>query len=137
MESLQNKIHEKAMSDEKWKKIQQDVHESVSSFSIYEQLQISFFFSVILKLCVMFKHQVDVCLVNSHPSDSSSEELDALRGRYIRRVTAVIVYHIPAFWKVALSVSSGKFGKVKASCHYIKYRFILFIYDINNNFFKA
>ncbi|KAG2401733.1 Exocyst complex component [Vigna angularis] len=39
------------------------------------------------------------------------EEVDGLRGRYIRRLTAVIVHHIPAFWKVALSVFSGKFAK--------------------------
>lgn len=38
--------------------------------------------------------------------------MDGLRGRYIRRLTAVIIHHIPAFWKVALSVFSGKFAKV-------------------------
>lgn len=54
----------------------------------------------------------DLLISNSQPKDSGSEELDALRGRYIRRLTAVIVHHIPAFWKVALSVSSGKFAKV-------------------------
>ncbi|KAI7746115.1 hypothetical protein M8C21_031836 [Ambrosia artemisiifolia] len=54
----------------------------------------------------------DSLISNSQPRDSGSEELDALRGRYIRRLTAVIVHHIPAFWKVALSVSSGKFAKV-------------------------
>ena len=41
-----------------------------------------------------------------------SEEVDALRGRYIRRLTAVLIHHVPAFWKVALAVSTGKFAKV-------------------------
>ncbi|KAI7747047.1 hypothetical protein M8C21_025233, partial [Ambrosia artemisiifolia] len=84
MENLQNKLHEKALSDENWKKIQQDLHESV-----------------------------DGSLVNSQPIDSGAEELDALRARYIRRLTAVIMHLIPPFWKVALSVSSGKFAKNK------------------------
>lgn len=51
-------------------------------------------------------------LVDSQPVDFSGEEVDALRGRYIRRLTAVLIHHIPAFWKVALSVFSGKFAKV-------------------------
>ncbi|KAD3066379.1 hypothetical protein R6Q59_019445 [Mikania micrantha] len=85
MEFLQNKLHEKACLDENWKKIQQDIHESA-----------------------------DVDLVNSQPTDSGAVELDALRGRYIRRLTAVVIHLIPPFWKVALSVSNGKFGKNKS-----------------------
>ncbi|KAJ0786185.1 putative exocyst complex component EXOC2/Sec5 [Helianthus annuus] len=86
MDHLQNKLNEKALLDENWKTIQQDLHESV-----------------------------DGGLVNSQPTNSGSEELDALRGRYIRRLTAVIIHLILPFWKVALSVSSGKFGKVFVS----------------------
>ncbi|KAL8205889.1 hypothetical protein R6Q57_009440 [Mikania cordata] len=89
MENLQNELHEKALSDEKWKKIQHDLNESGA--------------------VDMFMN--DSSIFNSQPRDSGSEELDALCGRYIRRLTAVIVHHIPAFWKVALSVSSGKFAK--------------------------
>lgn len=52
------------------------------------------------------------------PAEMTSEELDALRGRYIRQLTAVVIHHTPAFWKVALSVSSGKFAKVHNQvCH--------------------
>lgn len=52
------------------------------------------------------------------PAEMTSEELDALRGRYIRQLTAVVIHHIPAFWKVAVSVSSGKFAKVHNQvCH--------------------
>ncbi|XP_076938184.1 exocyst complex component SEC5B-like [Bidens hawaiensis] len=90
IENLQNELHEKALSDEKWRKIQNDLNESGAVDMPIDDLLIS----------------------NSQPKDSGSEELDALRGRYIRRLTAVIVHHIPAFWKVALSVSSGKFAKV-------------------------
>lgn len=50
--------------------------------------------------------------VDSQPVDLTSEEVDALRGRYIRRLTAVLIHYIPAFWRVALSVFSGKFAKV-------------------------
>lgn len=46
------------------------------------------------------------------PHGLTGEEVDALRGRYIHRLTAVLIHHVPAFWKVALSVSTGKFAKV-------------------------
>lgn len=51
-------------------------------------------------------------LVDAESLDMAGEEVDALRGKYIHRLTSVIVYHVPAFWKVALSVFSGKFAKV-------------------------
>ncbi|XP_024959681.1 exocyst complex component SEC5A-like isoform X3 [Cynara cardunculus var. scolymus] len=95
METLQNKLHEKALSDEKWKKIQQDLHESVSNADVDCSLRYP-----------------SNLFVDTQTSDSGSDELDALRGRYIRRLTAVLIHHIPSFWKVALSVSSGKFAKV-------------------------
>lgn len=68
----------------------------------------------------MYYHQSDVdysidsinSLGDSPPEDLTGEEVDALRGRYIRRLTAVLIHHIPAFWRVALSVFSGKFAKV-------------------------
>ncbi|KAL4556264.1 hypothetical protein LXL04_038910 [Taraxacum kok-saghyz] len=86
IENLQNELREKAISDEKWKKIQLDLNES---------------------------GDVDMSVndLNSQQRDSGAEELDALRGRYIRRLTAVIIHHIPAFWKISLSVSNGKFAK--------------------------
>ncbi|XP_073122189.1 exocyst complex component SEC5A-like [Henckelia pumila] len=92
MENFQHEIREKALSDAKWRQIQQDISESSS---------------------------VDYTLdsVNSHltgdlyPVETTGEELNALRGRYIGQLTAVLVHHVPVFWKVALSVSSGKFAK--------------------------
>lgn len=101
IENLQNELHEKAQSDEKWRKIQLDLNESGA-----------------VDTSLAFTN--DSLHLDSQPRDSGLEELDALRGRYIRRLTAVIIHHIPAFWKVALSVSSGKFAKVgdeKSSSH--------------------
>ncbi|KAH0710773.1 hypothetical protein KY284_012200 [Solanum tuberosum] len=41
----------------------------------------------------------------------TGEQGDAFRGKYIRRLTAVVIHHVPAFWKVSVSVFSGKFAK--------------------------
>ncbi|XP_057490413.1 exocyst complex component SEC5A-like [Actinidia eriantha] len=92
MEVLQNEIREKALSDAKWKQIQQDLNES--SAADYS-------------LALANTH----LLGDSQPVDFTGAEVDILRGRYIRRLTAVLIHHVPAFWKVAVSVSSGKFAK--------------------------
>lgn len=44
--------------------------------------------------------------------DSTGNESDALLGRLIRRLTAVIVTHLPSFWRLAISIFNGKFSKV-------------------------
>ncbi|KAK7279725.1 hypothetical protein RJT34_24782 [Clitoria ternatea] len=85
MENLQNELREKALSDARW----MQVHEEPSESSDI----------------------INSSTVQSYPLDLTSEEVDGFRGRYIRRLTAVIIHHIPAFWKVALSVFSGKFAK--------------------------
>ncbi|KAG5534394.1 hypothetical protein RHGRI_022499 [Rhododendron griersonianum] len=92
MELLQNEICEKALSDAKWKQIQQDLNQTAD---------------VDYSLTPENSH----LLGDSEPVDFNGAEIDALRGKYIRRLTAVLIHHIPAFWKVALSVSSGKFAK--------------------------
>ncbi|KAB5568487.1 hypothetical protein DKX38_002280 [Salix brachista] len=92
METLHTEMRERAISDAKWTQIQQNLNQS---------------------------SDVDYSLmlgnipppVDSQPVDLSGKEVDALRGKYIRRLTAVLTHHIPAFWKVALSVFSGKFAK--------------------------
>lgn len=38
------------------------------------------------------------------------EEADALHARLIRRLTAVIRQQVPRFWKLALSIFSGRFA---------------------------
>ncbi|XP_043687614.1 exocyst complex component SEC5A-like isoform X2 [Telopea speciosissima] len=91
METLHNEIHERALSDARWRQIQQDSNKSSDVDS-----------SLLGDAPVP---------VDSEVVDLNSEEVDGLRGRYIRRLTMVLIYHIPAFWKVALSVFSGKFAK--------------------------
>ncbi|KAL6125479.1 hypothetical protein ACLB2K_073536 [Fragaria x ananassa] len=74
---------------EKWKQIQQDTNHSSDAVT----------------------SENNSLLVDSVVVDLTGEEVDALRGRYILRLTAVLTHHIPAFWKVALSVFNGKFAK--------------------------
>ncbi|XP_031284699.1 exocyst complex component SEC5A-like [Pistacia vera] len=92
METLHNELRERAMTDARWRQIQQDLNESSDAdYSL-----------------TLGNNQLPV---DSLPVELTGEEVDALRGRYIRRLTAVLIHHIPAFWKVALSVFSGKFAK--------------------------
>ena len=49
--------------------------------------------------------------------ESTGNESDALLGRLIRRLTAVIVTHLPSFWRLAISIFNGKFAKVMTSLH--------------------
>ncbi|KAK7357114.1 hypothetical protein VNO80_16397 [Phaseolus coccineus] len=88
MENLLNDLRDRALSDARWRQIQDENESSDINNSP---------------------------IGNSSPAVQSAnltgEEVDGLRGRYIRRLTAVIVHHIPTFWKVALSVFSGKFAK--------------------------
>ncbi|XP_061366576.1 exocyst complex component SEC5A-like isoform X1 [Gastrolobium bilobum] len=92
MENLHNELHERALSDARWRQIQEELSESsdINNSPVLGNTHSA---------------------VQSHPVDLTGEEVDGLRGRYIRRLTAVIIHHIPAFWKVALSVFSGKFAK--------------------------
>ncbi|KAI9098386.1 hypothetical protein K1719_025011 [Acacia pycnantha] len=92
MEILHNEFRERALSDAKWRQIQEELSQS-SDINDYSSLGNT--------------HPS----VQSHPVDLTGEEVDAFRGRYIRRLTAVIIHHIPVFWKFALSVFSGKFAK--------------------------
>lgn len=92
MENLRNELHERALSDARWKQIQEELNESSDIYN-----------SPI--------HGNTYPAVQSHTMDLTGEDVDGLRGRYIRRLTAVIIHHLPAFWKVALSVFSGKFAK--------------------------
>lgn len=48
-------------------------------------------------------------------SEAAGEEADALMGRQIRRLTAVIVKHVPNFWRLWLAIYSGRFAKVSCS----------------------
>ncbi|KAF7001766.1 hypothetical protein CFC21_017369 [Triticum aestivum] len=92
MEILQNKRHEKVLSDSKWRQLQQESNKSL---------------------------EVDSAIGDSFQDDQLSssfmaEEADSLRATYIRRLSAVLIQHVPAFWRLALSVFSGKFAKAAA-----------------------
>ncbi|CAN7041373.1 unnamed protein product, partial [Brassica rapa subsp. trilocularis] len=90
VETLRNETRERAISDAKWQQIQQNVVPYSDAASSTESNEV----------------QVDLQSV-----EFPSEEIDALKGRYIKIITGVLVHHIPAFWKTALSVFSGKFAK--------------------------
>lgn len=92
MEILQNKIREKMLSDSKWRQLQLESNKSL---------------------------EVDSAMGDSPRADQLStnfmaEEADSLRASYIRRLTSVLIQHVPAFWRLALSVFSGKFAKAAA-----------------------
>ncbi|CAN1255611.1 Exocyst complex component SEC5A [Linum perenne] len=91
METLYSEMKQRALLDAKWRQIQ---NETVSA-AVVNWLNLSLGVDVDVQSLVL-----------------AGEEVDALRGKHIRRLTAVIVHHIPAFWKLALSVFSGKFAKV-------------------------
>ncbi|KAK1361317.1 Exocyst complex component SEC5 [Heracleum sosnowskyi] len=86
MEQLQNEIREKALSDAKWKQLQQDLNDASDG-------------------------DYGITVEDIEPLMLSSEEVDAHRGKYIRRLTAVLIHHVPTLWKTTLSVFSGKFAK--------------------------
>ncbi|KAH0938623.1 LOW QUALITY PROTEIN: hypothetical protein HID58_006084 [Brassica napus] len=94
VETLRNETRERAISDAKWQQIQQNVVPYSDAASSTESNEV----------------QVDLQSV-----EFPSEEIDALKGRYIKIITGVLVHHIPAFWKTALSVFSGKFAKEKVT----------------------
>lgn len=48
----------------------------------------------------------------SHIKEVTGKEADVFRGRLIRRLTSVIVHHVPIFWRLALLIFNGKFAKV-------------------------
>ncbi|KAL0919365.1 hypothetical protein M5K25_011455 [Dendrobium thyrsiflorum] len=93
MELLHNEIQERAQSDARWRQVQQESNKCLGVDS----------------------SEWDSLAVDSQQLYMTGEEVDALRGRYISRLTAVLIHHIPAFWRLALSVFSGKFAKGTAS----------------------
>ncbi|KAJ9166804.1 hypothetical protein P3X46_021502 [Hevea brasiliensis] len=92
MENLLMEMRERALSDARWRQIQQNINQS-SAVNYSRSLDDN-------------SLQVDL-----QPIELTGEEVDTLRGKYIRRLTAVLIHHIPTFWKIALSVFSGKFAK--------------------------
>ncbi|KAL4182744.1 hypothetical protein AMTRI_Chr11g94660 [Amborella trichopoda] len=92
MEALHSQLHEKVLSDARWRQIQQDSNKTSAVD-----------YSLLLG--------DNLLSVDAQPTDLTGEEMDALRGRYICRLTAVLIHHVPAFWRLALSIFHGKFAK--------------------------
>ncbi|XP_021771596.1 exocyst complex component SEC5A-like [Chenopodium quinoa] len=87
LDALQNDIRERAASDAKWKQILQGPSQSPDTNGIAD-------------------------LAGDAPSvELTGEEVDALKKKYIQKLTSVLIHYLPAFWKIALSVFSGKFAK--------------------------
>ncbi|KAL2900854.1 Exocyst complex component SEC5A [Bienertia sinuspersici] len=87
LEALQNEIRERAASDEKWKQILQGSSQSLGANGNFDLAG------------------------DSLLTELTGEEVDALKKKYIQKLTSVLIHYIPAFWKIALSVFSGKFAK--------------------------
>ncbi|KAJ8446043.1 hypothetical protein Cgig2_017545 [Carnegiea gigantea] len=87
LEALQNDIRERAVSDAKWKEVLQGSGQPLDG-----------------------NGNIDV-VGDIQSVDLTCEEVDAVKRKYIQKLTAVLIHHIPAFWKIALSVFSGKFAK--------------------------
>lgn len=86
MELLRNEMQERMQSDARWRQLQQESNKSLDVDSSMQDC--------------------------GDTTVSNGQEVDALRGRYIHRLTSVLVQHVPAFWRLTLSVFSGKFAKV-------------------------
>ncbi|KAL9243691.1 hypothetical protein vseg_017548 [Gypsophila vaccaria] len=87
LEALQNAIQDRVDSDAKWKQIMDG-----SSYPADANGNLH--------------HGGDY-----QSAEMTSEEVDALKRKYIQKLSAVLIHYIPAFWKIALSVFSGKFAK--------------------------
>ncbi|KAG6549996.1 hypothetical protein Mapa_008508 [Marchantia paleacea] len=94
MDALQGRVREKVQSDARWKQLQRESNKASDVD-----------FNLLLG-------DQDKEVGENQFKESSGEESDALLGRLIRRLTAVIVQHVPNFWRLALSIFSGKFAKV-------------------------
>ncbi|PHU20099.1 Exocyst complex component SEC5B [Capsicum chinense] len=92
MENFRTEMRERALSDAKWRQIQQDLNHTPNA-DYSDSLENTYLAG------------------DSQQVEFTGEKVDALRGSYIRRLTAVIIYHVPAFWRVAGAVFSGKFAK--------------------------
>ncbi|KAF3778865.1 Exocyst complex component [Nymphaea thermarum] len=93
MEALHSQKRDKILLDVRWRQLQHDPNKSSP-----------------VDLSVLLGP--NTASLDAPPVDLAGEEVDALRGRYIRHLTAVLIHHVPAFWRLALSVFHGKFAKV-------------------------
>lgn len=87
----------------------------------------------------VFHHQLDIDPLNPADSENpvdtvyiNSTAEDALREKYLRKLTNVILHHLPCFWRSTLSIFSGKFAKVhKITCASIHLFFVCQLWNVN------
>lgn len=94
MDALHGRVRERVQSDARWKQLQRESNKASDVD-----------FNLLLG-CNDKDHE------RGSLKESTGNESDALLGRLIRRLTAVIVMHLPSFWLLAISIFNGKFAKV-------------------------
>ncbi|CAK9238429.1 unnamed protein product, partial [Sphagnum troendelagicum] len=93
MDALHGRVRERVQSDARWKQLQRESNKASNVD-----------FNLLLG-------NNDKEIERTSLKDSTGNESDALLGRLIRRLTSVIVTHLPSFWSLALSIFNGKFSK--------------------------
>ncbi|CAM6036958.1 unnamed protein product [Sphagnum compactum] len=93
MDALHGRVRERVQSDARWKQLQRESNKASTVD-----------FNLLLG-------NNDKEIERTSLKDSTGNESDALLGRLIRRLTSVIVTHLPSFWSLALSIFNGKFSK--------------------------
>lgn len=94
MDALHGRVRERVQSDARWKQLQRESNKASDVD-----------FNLLLG-------SNDKEHDRGSLKESTGNESDALLGRLIRRLTAVIVTHLPSFWRLAISIFNGKFAKV-------------------------
>ncbi|XP_024529432.1 exocyst complex component SEC5A isoform X1 [Selaginella moellendorffii] len=94
MDNLHGRLQQKVESDARWKQLQSESPKST-------EVDISLF---------IVDQEDDA--TEAEIRDFINDESDALFGRLIRRLSAVIIQYVPDFWRLALSIFKGKFAKV-------------------------
>lgn len=94
MNELHSKLRAKAQSDARWKQLQRESNKA-------SEVDYS------LLLGEQEKESPD-----GKSGESEVEQLDVLLSRLIRRLTAVVVQHVPSFWRLAQTIFNGKFAKM-------------------------
>jgi exocyst complex component 2 len=99
MDALHGRVRERVQSDARWKQLQRESNKASNVD-----------FNLLLG-------NNDKEIERTSLKDSTGNESDALLGRLIRRLTSVIVTHLPSFWSLALSIFNGKFSKVTGAAN--------------------
>ncbi|XP_073393332.1 exocyst complex component SEC5B isoform X2 [Physcomitrium patens] len=91
MDAFSGRVRDRVLSDARWKKLQVQSNKSDVDYAL-----------------LLGENEKDVRVGSL--ADTTSNESDALLGRFIRRLTLVVVHHVPLFWRLALSIVTGKFA---------------------------